>query len=225
VPSGAATQQDLDKALADVGEAIAAIQSAEATIQRADLDLKFSKITAPIGGQISRALITKGNLIRVDGDLLTTIASLDPIYVYFNVDERTLLQLRQRARSALPPGATQPDVKTLKIPVYIGLANEPGYPHEGVIDFADNKIDPTTGTIRARGTFDNAKRIFQARFLPARAFRSARRPSRCWLSIGPSRRTRTTSSCTSSTTRTWFSIAPSNWAAWKTTACAWSPTV
>lgn len=161
VPTGAATQQDLDKAQADVGEAVAAVQSAQATIDRAQLDLEFATIKAQIGGQISRALITKGNLIRADVDLLTTIVSLDPIYVYFDVDERTLLRFRQQARSSLPPNATQPNVSTLQIPVHIGLANEEGYPHEGVIDFADNRVDPATGTIRVRGTFDNAKRMFK----------------------------------------------------------------
>lgn len=164
VPTGAATAQDLDKAKANMGEAVAAIQSAEATIERAKLDLEFARIVAPLGGQISRSMFSKGNLIRADSDLLTTIVSLDPIYVYFNIDERGLLQFRERERAAMPANATQPDVRTLKIPLFIGLANEEGYPHEGVIDFADNRIDPSTGTIRVRGTFDNSKRIFKPGF-------------------------------------------------------------
>jgi RND family efflux transporter MFP subunit len=161
VPTGAATPQDLDKATADMGEATAAIQSADATIKQANLDLEFAKITAPISGQISRALITKGNLVRGDNELLTTIVSLDPMYVYFNVSERDLLRLQQEARSSRPPGATQPNIKSQQIPVYLGLASEEDYPHEGVIDFADNRVNPGTGTIRVRGTFDNAKRIFK----------------------------------------------------------------
>lgn len=161
VPTGAATAQDLDKAKADVGEAIAAIESAEATIDQAKLSLEFSRITAPIGGQISQAMISKGNLIRADGDLLTTIVSLDPIYVNLDVSERDLLQFRDRARASRPPSATQPDVRELKIPLYLGLANEQGYPHEGVINFADNRVNTATGTIRVRGTFDNARRIFK----------------------------------------------------------------
>jgi RND family efflux transporter MFP subunit len=161
VPTGAATPQDLDKAKADMGEATAAIQSAEASIDRAKLDLEFSKITAAISGQISQAQITKGNLVRGDNELLTTLVSLDPVYVYFDVSERDLLRLRERSRGSRPPTATQPDIKTLRIPVYLGLANEQGYPHEGVIDFADNRVNPATGTIRVRGTFDNASRIFK----------------------------------------------------------------
>ncbi|MEW6251129.1 MAG: efflux RND transporter periplasmic adaptor subunit [Planctomycetota bacterium] len=159
VPTGAATAQDLDKARADVGEAVAAIQSAEAAIDRAELDLEFARITAPISGRISRAQITAGNLVRGDNELLTTIVALDPIYVYFDVSERDLLQFQARGRAART-SATQPDVRALKIPVQLGLASEPGYPHEGVLDFADNRVNPATGTIRVRGTFDNSQRIF-----------------------------------------------------------------
>lgn len=161
VPTGAATPQDLDKAKADMGEAVAAIQSAEATIDRAKLDLEFARITAPIGGQVSRAMITKGNLVRGDSELLTSIVSLDPIYVYFDVSERDLLRFRENARAARPSDARQPDIRALQIPLHLGLANEEGYPHEGVIDFADNRVDPSTGTIRVRGTFDNANRVFK----------------------------------------------------------------
>lgn len=160
VPTGAATPQDLDKATADVGEAIAAIQSAQAAIDRAELDLQFAKIAAPISGRISRAQITSGNLVRGDNELLTTIVSLDPIYVYFDVSERDLLRFQARGRAARAAAAPQPELRVQKIQVQLGLANEPGYPHEGVIDFADNRVNPTTGTIRLRGVFDNAKRIF-----------------------------------------------------------------
>jgi RND family efflux transporter MFP subunit len=161
VPTGAATPQDLDKATADMGEAAAAIQSAEASIAQARLDLEFATITAPISGQISRAQVTRGNLVRGDNELLTTIVSLDPIYAYFDVSERDVLRFGEQARASRRAGQTQPDIRALKIPVYLGLANEKGYPHEGVIDFADNRVNPDTGTIRARGTFDNANRLFR----------------------------------------------------------------
>ncbi len=161
VPNGAATQQDLDKAIANMGEATAAIQSAQASIDQANLDLEFAQITVPISGQISRAQITEGNLVRDGNEPLTTIVSLDPMYVYFNVDERTFMRFRERGPSSRPSTATQPDVRTMKIPVYLGLANEEGYPHEGVIDFADNRVNPEPGTIRVRGTFDNTKRLYK----------------------------------------------------------------
>lgn len=161
VPTGAATPQDLDKAKADAGEATAAIRSAEATIERARLDLEFSRITAPIAGQTSRAMIGKGNLVRGDSELLTSIVSLDPIFVYFDVSERDLLQLREQSRASRPPGEVQPELRSLKIPVTIGLANEEGYPHQGVIDFGENRVDASTGTIQVRATIDNSKRIFK----------------------------------------------------------------
>ena len=163
VPSGAASAQDLDKARAELGEAVAAIESSQAMIERAKLNLEFSKITAPIDGQVGEALITKGNLIQTgagDDSLLTTIVSLDPIYVYFDVDERTLLRFRERHREGEPPQG----VAQLKIPLFLGLATDEGFPHTGVIDFANNRVDAATGTVQVRGTFDNAKRVFKPGF-------------------------------------------------------------
>src|SRR5262249_23508881 len=138
VPTGAASAQDLDKARAEMGEAVAAIQSADATIERAKLDVEFSKITAPVDGQVGEALITKGNLVQsgtaLDA-LLTTIYSVNPMYIYFGVNERTALRFRERRRAVETPGASQPSIPDLKIPVQLGLANEPGqFPHKGVID-------------------------------------------------------------------------------------------
>jgi RND family efflux transporter MFP subunit len=163
VPSGAASAQDLDQARAELGEAIAAIQSADATIERARLNLEFSRIAAPIDGQVGEALITKGNLIQAGaGDgVLTTIVSLDPIYVYFEVDERTLLRFRERRRNSEGDDIAPSTVADLKIPVQLGLVNEKGFPHTGVIDFADNRVNPETGTVRIRGEFDNAKRVYK----------------------------------------------------------------
>jgi RND family efflux transporter MFP subunit len=161
VPTGAASAQDLDKAKADMGEATAAIKSSEAVIDRAKLDLEFSKVTAPLAGQVGRSMFSKGNLIRADADILTTIVSLDPMYVYFDVDERALLRFRDRAATSRSPDALKQDVKDLKIPVFVGLANEEGYPHQGIINFADNRVDPSTGTIRVRATLDNSKRTFK----------------------------------------------------------------
>lgn len=165
VPTGAATPQDLEKAKADRDEATAAIQSAEAQIETAKLDVEFACIKAPVAGQIGRSLVNKGNLIQGSGavdELLATIISVDPTYVYFDVDQRLLLRFRDRARASYPPTTTQPDVRDLKIPVFVGLATEQGYPHQGVIDFADNEVDPVTGTIRVRARYDNSKRVFKA---------------------------------------------------------------
>jgi len=164
VPTGAASAQDLDKARAELGEAIAAMNSADAEIERARLDLEFSKIPAAIDGQVGRALITEGNLVQGGSgqdELLTTIVSLDPIYAYFDVDERTLLRFRERHRAARPEGEAPPTVDKMKIPVFLGLSNDEAFPHEGVIDFADNQVNPSTGTIQVRAKLDNSKRMFK----------------------------------------------------------------
>jgi RND family efflux transporter MFP subunit len=163
LPKGAASQKDLDTAISDRGEARAAIQSARAAVERAALDLEFTKVTAPISGRVSRALVTKGNLVNAgggDATLLTTIVALDPIYVYFDVDERALLQYQQAARERAGGNNQAAGVREAKIPVNLGLANEAGFPYTGVIDFADNQLDSQTGTIRVRGVFANANRTF-----------------------------------------------------------------
>jgi RND family efflux transporter MFP subunit len=159
LPKGAASQKDLDTATADRGEARAAIQSARAEVERAALDLEFAKVTAPIGGRVGRAKVTKGNLVNASGsdaNPLTTIVSMNPIYVYFNVDERALLQYQQAARKQAGGGERLPNVREAKIPIHLGLAGEEGFPYEGVIDFANNRVDPQTGTIEVRGVFANA---------------------------------------------------------------------
>ncbi|HQU41955.1 MAG TPA: efflux RND transporter periplasmic adaptor subunit, partial [Pirellulales bacterium] len=113
------------------------------------LDLEYSTITAAVGGRVSRAIITKGNLVNGtagNATLLTTIVPVDPIYAAFDVDEPTILQVGARARD---PNRTPPVVE-------MQLANETGFPHRGRIDFIDNKVDPATGTIRVRAEFPNA---------------------------------------------------------------------
>lgn len=153
LPKGAASQKDLDNSIADLGEARAAIQSAQAAIRQATLNLEFTRITAPISGRISRTSITQGNLVTADTTLLTTIVSMHPMYVYFDVDERSMLRYQQLARERKRQSARE-----ARVSVLLKLANEEGFPHEGVIDFVDNRVDPTTGTIRARGVFPNTDR-------------------------------------------------------------------
>ena len=123
------------------------------------MNLEFTKITSPIDGRVSRTRITEGNLVQPgtnDAAVLTMVVTTNPIYVYFNVDEEALLKyqaLAFRTGQELHPKR----LKDLKIPVEIGLADEEGFPHAGIIDFADNKMDRTTGTLRVRGIFKNDK--------------------------------------------------------------------
>lgn len=153
-PRGAASQKDLDSAIADRGEARAAIESTRAAMEKAALDLEFTKVTAPISGRVSRTFITEGNLVTADTTLLTTIVSMDPMYTYFDIDERSMLRYQQLVREQKRPSA-----RAGQLPVIMELANEKGFPHEGMIDFLDNRVDPTTGTLRVRGVFPNAQRI------------------------------------------------------------------
>jgi membrane fusion protein, multidrug efflux system len=153
LPRGAASQKDLDTAMADLNEARAAIQSGQAAVNRAILDLEFTKVTAPISGRISRTFITEGNLVNADATVLTTIVSLQPMYAYFDVDERSMLRYQQLARASNQTKARG------RVPVSLTLANETIEPQQGVLDFVDNRVDPTTGTIRTRGVFRNTNRL------------------------------------------------------------------
>ena len=163
LPKGAASQKDLDAAIADRGEARAAIQSALAAVKRAALDVEFAKVTAPVSGRVSRASVTKGNLVNAGGGeatLLTKIVSYNPIYVYFDIDERALVQYQQAVQKQAGGSERISNVKEAKIPVQLGLAGESGFPHEGVVDFANNQVNAQTGTIQVRGVFANANRLF-----------------------------------------------------------------
>ena len=97
-PKGAISPEEYDKVLGDRAEAEAALKVAKSTLLIAELHLKFTKVTAPISGRVSRSLIDPGNLVKADDTVLTTIVTQDPIYAYFDVDERTLLRLRRLCR-------------------------------------------------------------------------------------------------------------------------------
>jgi RND family efflux transporter MFP subunit len=134
-------------------QADAAVTAAQAAANSAGLNVEYTQIKAPIAGRVGRKLVTPGNLITggtASGTLLTTIESVTPIYCYFDVDERTVLKYQQLSKEKKRVSA-----RDTRIPALLQLANESGHPHEGVVDFVDNKIDPSTGTLRARGVFDN----------------------------------------------------------------------
>jgi RND family efflux transporter MFP subunit len=132
-----------------------------AQLELARLDLEFTRVTAPIAGRASRAEVTQGNLVVVSasgGPLLTSIVSLDPIYVDFDGDERSLLRLR-KAEVARDGTSAPENIRDAKAPVFVALADEEGFPHEGRIDSVDNKVDPSTGTIRIRAVLPNTSRL------------------------------------------------------------------
>jgi len=138
-------------------QAQADIRAAQAAVDTAQLNLDFTKVTAPIDGRASRALITSGNLVTAgdSASVLTTLVSQKTVYVYFDVDESTYLHYQNLARSG--QGASS---NHMALPVEIGLTGEDGYPHQGKVDFLDNQLTPSTGTIRMRALLDNAQRQF-----------------------------------------------------------------
>jgi RND family efflux transporter MFP subunit len=151
---GALSREDYDKVSGDRAEAAASLQAGKAAVERAKLDLEYTKVLAPVSGRVSRYDVTVGNLIQSGdqggGTLLTTIVSVDPMYVYFDVDEHSVLRVRQMIREGKARSA-----RDAEMPVWLGLANEDNFPHSGTINFVDNQVNPRTGTLRLRGVFPN----------------------------------------------------------------------
>jgi RND family efflux transporter MFP subunit len=153
VKSRAISQEEVDTRAADQREAEEAVQAARAAVEAARLNVEFTQVRAPISGRISRHLVTEGNLINggtADSTLLTRIVSLNPIYGYFDVDEGAYLKYARLWRNGQRAGPRE-----VHIPVELGLADETGFPHQGRLDFIDNRLDPNTGTMTGRAIFPN----------------------------------------------------------------------
>jgi RND family efflux transporter MFP subunit len=128
-------------------------ETAKAALDSARLDLEYSDVRAPIAGRVSRALLTEGNYVSGNAgsaSLLTTLVSVNPVYVYADIDENTLLKFNELA--AAKKLETNPDGK---VPVELQLADETGFPHQGCIESFDNHVDPQTGSILLRAIFNN----------------------------------------------------------------------
>lgn len=156
----AVSKADFEKTEANVASYEAQIASIQQEAEQHKLDLQYSQIRAPIGGRIGRAMLTVGNLVNAGGTdpVLTTIVAIDPIYIYFTVDERSLQ--RYQKRNSAKPGERDGSLRDLHIPIRFGLDTEDGYPHDGVLDFAENKISSSTGTVETRGVVANPQRLF-----------------------------------------------------------------
>src|SRR5262249_16233304 len=150
----AASQEEVDTRIADQRQAQESVQAARAMVNAAQLNVEFTQVRAPISGRISRYLVSVGNLINggttIQSTLLTTIVSLDPIYCYFEADERSYLRDMRLVRG----GARAPR-REGRQPAYVGLTDEEGVPHQGSIDFMDNRLDQNTGTITGRVVLPN----------------------------------------------------------------------
>lgn len=155
----AISREEFDSRTSAHAQGVAAVRAAEAAVQTAELNLNWTRVRSPIAGRVSRAEVTAGNLVQAGpptATLLTTVVSLDPIYAYFEGDEQTYLRYSMLARAG-----TRPSSRDVRNPIYLGLANEDGlFPHQGYVDFVDNRLNPETGTIRARAVFSNKDRIF-----------------------------------------------------------------
>lgn len=141
--SKALSEEEYDARAKAVRESGAAVHALEAGVQTARLNLEFTEIRAPIHGRIGRELVTVGNLVKADDSLLAQIVSIDPVYVYLDADEQAVLKYR-RLRDG-----------THKLPAELALMDETGFPHKGSIDYLEPRLDPTTGTLRVRGVFQN----------------------------------------------------------------------
>ncbi|WP_020468125.1 efflux RND transporter periplasmic adaptor subunit [Zavarzinella formosa] len=157
VGTKAVTQEEFDRVTGDRNEAVASLSLAKATRNLAETNFKFTKISAPISGRISRRMMDKGNLVKADDTILTSIVALDQIYANFDIDERTMLRVRRLIQDGKVDSA-----RSRKMEVLIGLADEDGFSQKGVIDFIDNKVDPATGTLRVRAILDNPKKKIPA---------------------------------------------------------------
>ena len=148
----AVSEVEVIQARAEKAKAEAAIKASEAAVETARINLSYTSIHSPIPGMVSRNLVDAGNLVgRSDATLLTTVVNDNPIYCYFNVSESDLLEFISRKNARLDDELSKKERNT----VYLGLANEKGYPHVGVVDYVDNKVDIQTGTIQVRGRFKN----------------------------------------------------------------------
>ena len=158
--TGSASQVEIDTSYAKARSLEAQVEAQKKEVERKKQELDYSRITAAITGRIGRALLTEGNLVNAGGSdpLLTTIVVVDPVEVYFSVDERAL----QRYKQAYPATRPNQTLRERNVPFLFGLETDAGFPSKGTLNFADNKVDATTGTILVRGVVPNP----DGRFVP-----------------------------------------------------------
>ena len=151
----AITQDEYETIVADKNETAASIDAAVAANTIAELNLSYTRVHAPMSGRISRRLVDPGNLVTADSTILATIVTVDSIYVYFDMDERTVLRLKRLFRDGKIKSARESQVE-----VQIGLADEKDFAHRGIVNFIDNQLDPATGTLRFRAEVKNEDQFF-----------------------------------------------------------------
>jgi membrane fusion protein, multidrug efflux system len=149
----AIASEEHDRRASFAQESAAQVAAVEAALRAAELNLEFTQVTSPIDGRVGRAIVTEGNLVSSgpgEATLLTTVVSLDPVYAYFDADEQIFLKYTSG-------GGTDPRShrRSSELPIRMALANDDGFPRQGHLDFLDNQLDGSTGTIRGRAVFRN----------------------------------------------------------------------
>ncbi len=177
----AVSQQDVDDARGNYDQAVAAVAAAKAGIESSRLNLEWCRVTSPIDGRISNKLVNVGNLVnggQGEATLLTTVVSVSPIYCYVDIDELSVLKYQK-----LVEEKKRVSSRDGRLPCRVQLSDEAGYPYSGYIDFEDNHVDSTTGTLRVRGVLENKDGLLTPGFLRGCAFRGVRGIRRCWCRI------------------------------------------
>ena len=151
---GNVSQQTLDRAISDQQQAEALLRGSEAELRQAQINLGYTRVTAPFNGRIGRSLYSVGQWVGPDSGVLATLVKLDPIYVLFNVSEQRYLNYRLGVEQALRDGTATPQY----VP-QLRLSNGVDFGHAGRLTFVDNTVDPSTGTIAVRAEFPNPQRL------------------------------------------------------------------
>lgn len=158
---GNVSEAKLDEAEADAQAAAAEVLVRRAALRQAEIDLGYTEITAPIRGRVGRSKVDVGNLVGIsEATVLTEITANDPMYVYFNLNELDLLRVMKLYRERVKASGHDPKedaTEDVGLVLQLGLADEAGYPHEGVLDFAESGVDSDTGTLQLRGVFSNTE--------------------------------------------------------------------
>ena len=152
----AISREDFDKTTANRDEAAATLLANRAKADAARINLGYTHINSDIGGMVSKTFVTEGNLVTANTSLLTNIVSIDPIYAEFDVDERTVLRIGELIRAGKFTTYTE-----AKIPALVGTQIDKGYPYKGIIDFVDNQLNQSTGTLLVRASVPNPERALK----------------------------------------------------------------
>lgn len=152
VSTGTISREEYDKTVGDKAEAEAGLAAAKANVAGNKLDLDFCTIAAPWAGRISRTLVDPGNLVKADTTVLTNMVVVDPAWAKFDISEGIMLRIQRLVREGKVKAAEGDN-----IPVYLGTSDEKDFPHKGTLNFIDNQVNPSTGTLLARATFPNPR--------------------------------------------------------------------